>query len=150
MTPDQIETVPIIVIGLITGLGLFGYATWEVKSGKAVYRTRKPYVIKSEEPSLYWSAVFLHYFLSLAFLSVPFLTRYSKYSPRSQSPIGDTNPRSQTAIPESRLAANLEGACPRNAPNPPLNSDPARIAFRSFSSFRFLGFVHRLGAGGAG
>ena len=25
-------------------------------------------------------------------------------------------------------------------PNPPLNSDPACIAFRSFSSFRFLGF----------
>jgi len=35
-------------------------------------------------------------------------------------------------------------------PNPPLNSDPARTVFRSFSSFRFLGFVRRLVAGGAG
>jgi hypothetical protein len=35
-------------------------------------------------------------------------------------------------------------------PNHPLNSDLARFAFRSFSSFRFLGSVHRLGAGGAG
>jgi hypothetical protein len=35
-------------------------------------------------------------------------------------------------------------------PNPALNSDPACIVFRSFSSFVFLGFVHRLGAGGAG
>jgi len=34
--------------------------------------------------------------------------------------------------------------------NPPLNSDPACIVFRSFSSSRFLGFVQRLGAGGAG
>jgi len=34
-------------------------------------------------------------------------------------------------------------------PNPPLNSDPARTVFRSFSSFRFLGFVQRLGAGEA-
>ena len=35
-------------------------------------------------------------------------------------------------------------------PNPALHSDPACIAFRSLSSFRFLGFVQRLGAGGAG
>jgi hypothetical protein len=35
-------------------------------------------------------------------------------------------------------------------PNPPLNSDPAYIAYRSLSSSRFLGSVHRLGAGGAG
>ena len=35
-------------------------------------------------------------------------------------------------------------------PNPPLNSDPACIAFRSFSSSRYLGFAQRLGAGGAG
>ena len=34
--------------------------------------------------------------------------------------------------------------------NPPLNSDPACIAFRSLSASRFLGFVHRPGAGGAG
>ena len=32
-------------------------------------------------------------------------------------------------------------------PNPPLNSDPACIASRSLSAFRYLGSVHRLGAG---
>jgi hypothetical protein len=35
-------------------------------------------------------------------------------------------------------------------PNPPLNSDPACIAFRSLSASRFLGSAQRLGAGGAG
>src|SRR5512133_256966 len=35
-------------------------------------------------------------------------------------------------------------------PNPPLNSDLAGIAFRSFSASRFLGSAHRPGAGGAG
>jgi len=35
-------------------------------------------------------------------------------------------------------------------PNPPLNSDPACIVLRSFSSFVFLGFVRRFAAGGAG
>ena len=35
-------------------------------------------------------------------------------------------------------------------PNLPLNSDPACIAFRSISTSRYLGFVQRLGAGGAG
>ena len=39
---------------------------------------------------------------------------------------------------------------PATPPNLPLNSDPARTVFRSFSSSRFLGFVHRLGTGGAG
>ena len=34
--------------------------------------------------------------------------------------------------------------------NPTLNSDPACVVLRSFSSFVFLGFVQRLGAGGAG
>ena len=38
----------------------------------------------------------------------------------------------------------------RIAPNLSLNSDPACIAFRSFSCFRFLGFAHHLGAGVAG
>jgi len=38
----------------------------------------------------------------------------------------------------------------KHAPNLPLNSDPASVVFRSFSSFRFLGFAHRLGAGGVG
>ena len=33
------------------------------------------------------------------------------------------------------------------APNPPLKSDPACIAFRSLSAFRYLGSAHRLGAG---
>jgi hypothetical protein len=32
----------------------------------------------------------------------------------------------------------------------PLHSDPARMAFRSFSSSRFLGFAQRPAAGGAG
>ena len=35
-------------------------------------------------------------------------------------------------------------------PNPPLNSGPACIVFRSFSTSRYLGSVQRLGAGGAG
>ena len=35
-------------------------------------------------------------------------------------------------------------------PNLSLKSDPACIAFRSFSSSRLLGFVQRLDAGGAG
>jgi len=34
-------------------------------------------------------------------------------------------------------------------PNPPLKSDPACVVFRSFSCSVFLGFVQRLGAGGA-
>ena len=42
------------------------------------------------------------------------------------------------------------GIVSNSAPNPPLNSDPARTAFRSFSSSRFLGSARRLGAGGAG
>jgi len=35
-------------------------------------------------------------------------------------------------------------------PIPPLNSDPACIVFRSFSSSVYLGFAKRLGAGGVG
>ena len=35
-------------------------------------------------------------------------------------------------------------------PNPPLNSDPACIAFRSLLTSRFLDSALRLGAGGAG
>jgi len=38
----------------------------------------------------------------------------------------------------------------REPPNPRLNSDPTCIAFRSLSTFCYLGFVQRLGAGGAG
>jgi hypothetical protein len=34
-------------------------------------------------------------------------------------------------------------------PNPPLKSDPACIAFRSVSTFRYLGSAHRPGAGAA-
>lgn len=34
-------------------------------------------------------------------------------------------------------------------PNPPLNSDPICTASRSLPTSRFLGSVHRLGAGGA-
>jgi len=37
-----------------------------------------------------------------------------------------------------------------HSPNPPLNSDPACIAFRSLSAFRFLGSAQRFGAGVAG
>ena len=36
------------------------------------------------------------------------------------------------------------------APNPSLESDPACLAFRNLSSPCLLGFVQRLGAGGAG
>jgi len=35
-------------------------------------------------------------------------------------------------------------------PNPQLNSDPACIVIRSFSTTRLLGFAQRLGAGVAG
>jgi hypothetical protein len=38
----------------------------------------------------------------------------------------------------------------REAPNLSLNSDPACIAFRSLSTFCFLGSAQRLGAGGSG
>jgi hypothetical protein len=63
------------------------------------------------------------------------------------------------------LAGDKPGACFNSAPfilsgarviiraqppNPPLNSDPARIAFRSLSTSGFLGSVQRLGAGGVG
>jgi hypothetical protein len=37
-----------------------------------------------------------------------------------------------------------------SAADPPLNSNPACIAFRSLSASRFLGSAHRLGAGGVG
>jgi len=37
----------------------------------------------------------------------------------------------------------------RPPPNPPLKSDPACIAFRNLSAFRYLGSAHRLGAGAA-
>ena len=36
------------------------------------------------------------------------------------------------------------------APNRWLNSDPACIVFRSLSTSCYLGFVQRIGAGGAG
>jgi hypothetical protein len=48
------------------------------------------------------------------------------------------------AFPPGALSSLLE------APNPPLNSDPACFVFRSFSCSVFLGFVQRLGAGVAG
>lgn len=38
---------------------------------------------------------------------------------------------------------------PTSAPDPQLNSDPAWLAFRFLSTFRFLGSAPRLGAGGA-
>ena len=49
------------------------------------------------------------------------------------------------------LVESLPCSIKRNAvPNLPLNPDPARIAFRSLSTSRFLGSAQRLGAGGAG
>jgi len=50
----------------------------------------------------------------------------------------------------SKLLSSSGGLQFRGVPNPSLNSDPACAVFRSFSSFRYLGFVQRLGAGGAG
>ena len=47
-------------------------------------------------------------------------------------------------------AGSLFSILNNDRPNPALHSDPACIAFRSLSSFRFLGFAQRLGAGGAG
>jgi len=47
------------------------------------------------------------------------------------------------------MRANISS--PRRVPpNPPLNSDPAYLVIRSFSSHCFLGSTQRLGAGGAG
>ena len=58
--------------------------------------------------------------------------------------------RSRTFAPETgRVACSGEFQL-LGVPNLPLNSDPACIVLRSFSSFVFLGFVQRLGAGGAG
>ena len=58
--------------------------------------------------------------------------------------------RSHTFIPETGHVACSGGFQGFGVPNPSLNSDPACIAFRSLSTSRFLGFVQRLGAGGAG
>jgi len=50
-----------------------------------------------------------------------------------------------------RLTKSLSSSIKRNAvPNPPLNSDPACIAFRSLSTSCFLGSAQRFGAGVAG
>ena len=58
--------------------------------------------------------------------------------------------RSHTIAPESKRAVGSGGFMRTGRPNPPLNLDPACIAFRSLSTSRYLGFVQRLGAGGAG
>jgi hypothetical protein len=58
--------------------------------------------------------------------------------------------RSSTFAPETRRIAGSGRFRFSGVPNPALNSDPACIAFRSLSTFRFLGFVQRPGAGGAG
>ena len=39
--------------------------------------------------------------------------------------------------------------CNLGRPNPPLKSDPARIAFHALSAFRYLGSAQSLGTGGA-
>ncbi len=62
--------------------------------------------------------------------------------PRS---VGSSFARSKPECPGSSGRLQFHGV-----PNLSLNSDPACIAFRSFSSFRFLGSAQRLGAGGAG
>jgi hypothetical protein len=77
-----------LVIGLFTGFGLLGYAVWEMKSGKAVYRTGNPYVYKSEQPSLFRSAVFLHLFGALAFLALAVLSQRTPHSGHVQPPAG--------------------------------------------------------------
>ena len=57
-------------------------------------------------------------------------------------------------IPVARSGPNQLGSSSglqfHGVPNLSLNSDPACVGFRSFSSSRFLGSAQRLGAGGAG
>ena len=69
--------------------------------------------------------------------------------------LGNMNSRSHTIAITAIRAKIQHGAYSGGiiwvgGPNPPLNSDPACIAFRSLSCFRYLGFVQRLGAGVAG
>jgi hypothetical protein len=56
---------------------------------------------------------------------------------------------SRTFAPESKRAARSGGQSLSCGPNLSLKSDPACIAFRPLSTSRYLGFVRRLGAGGA-
>src|SRR5664279_4165405 len=56
----------------------------------------------------------------------------------------------KSVFPSYQRKANDSTLAYAPPPNPPLNSDPACIVFRSFSCSVFLGFVQRLGAGGAG
>ena len=58
--------------------------------------------------------------------------------------------RSRPFAPETRRVAGSGRFQLSGVPNPALNSDPACIVFRSFSSFRFLDFAQRFGAGAAG
>ena len=58
--------------------------------------------------------------------------------------------RSRSGVYESKRAVCSGGFLRAGRPNLSLNSDPACIAFRSLSTSRYLGFVHRLGTGGAG
>ena len=77
-------------------------------------------------------------------------------NPLGSLPLGSSAPASLldwAAFPSpfpSGLFSNSGGLQFHGLPNPPLNSDPACIAFRSLSTSRYLGSVHRLGAGGAG
>ena len=59
------------------------------------------------------------------------------------SPLSNLRPRNQAC----RVLGGFKLV---GVPNPPLNSDPACIVFRSFFSSRYLGSAHRLGAGAAG
>jgi hypothetical protein len=64
--------------------------------------------------------------------------------------LGHSDFRSSTFAPETRRIASSGRFQFSGVPNPALNSDPACIVFRSFSSFRFLDFAQRFGAGAAG
>ena len=64
---------------------------------------------------------------------------------------GAGRPKKSTSLVVAQAKASLPAlAKVEITPNPPLNSDPACIAFRSLSTSRYLGFVQRFGAGGAG
>jgi hypothetical protein len=64
--------------------------------------------------------------------------------------LGHSDFRSSTFAAGTRRIAGSGRFRFSGVPNPALNSDPACIVFRSFSSFRFLDFAQRFGAGAAG
>jgi len=66
---------------------------------------------------------------------------------KSSFGLGSMVSRSRTSAPESKRAALSGGQSLFSGSNLSLKSDPACIAFRSLSAFRYLGSAHRLGAG---